>query len=194
VLGILDILLRIRIRGSVPLTYRSRSDYRYFLQWLSGWRKKILYFFLTTFPQVQAHYLQSLTSCFKEKFCVKILFCKHYFSPLNVFIRNGKDLGPEQHPYLWLTDSDPGGPKTCGSGSRCPTLVESIKLCGRNNIEWLLLFLIAAGFMYIWILFLLKEFFYFQTVMCAPSVMLSLTMKTFLGKNLRKSAHINLHQ
>ncbi len=54
-----------------------------------------------------------------QKFCVNILFCKHYFSPLNTFLRKGKD--PD--PYLWLMD--PGGPKTCGScgsGSGSPTL------------------------------------------------------------------------
>jgi hypothetical protein len=46
------------------------------------------------------------------KFCVKILFCKHYF-------RKGKG-----------SDLDPGGPKTCGSGS--PTL-----LCCCKNIRHL---------------------------------------------------------
>ncbi len=43
-----------------------------------------------------------------------MLFCNHYFSPLNTFMRKGKD-------------PDPGGPKTCGSGSGAgsgsPTLV-----------------------------------------------------------------------
>ncbi len=39
----------------------------------------------------------------------------HYFSPLNTFMRKGKD--PEPDPYLWPMDPDPGGPKTCGSGS-----------------------------------------------------------------------------
>ncbi len=72
------------------------------------------YFFLINYPQ--AHYL-SLHKIFL-KFCVKILFCKHYFSPLNIFLRKGKD--PD--PYLWLMDPDPGGPKTCGF-SRSPTLV-----------------------------------------------------------------------
>ncbi len=28
--------------------------------------------------------------------CVKILFCKHYFSPLNTFERKGKDSDPER--------------------------------------------------------------------------------------------------
>ncbi len=51
-------------------------------------------------------------------FCVKILFCRHYFSPLNTSMRKGKDPEPDPDPYLWLMDPDPGGPKTCGS----PTL------------------------------------------------------------------------
>jgi hypothetical protein len=47
-----------------------------------------------------------------RKFCIKTLFCNHYgtyFSPLNTFMRKGKD--PD--PYLLLTDpdADPGGPK-----------------------------------------------------------------------------------
>ncbi len=33
---------------------------------------------------------------------VKILFCKHYFNPLNTFLRKGKDPVPD--PYLWLLD------------------------------------------------------------------------------------------
>ncbi len=37
----------------------------------------------------------------------KILFCKHYFSPLNTFMRKGKD----PNPYLWLTYPDPGSQK-----------------------------------------------------------------------------------
>ncbi len=39
---------------------------------------------------------------------LKFLFCKHYFSPLNTFIR--KEKNPDL--YLWLMDPDPGGPKT----------------------------------------------------------------------------------
>jgi hypothetical protein len=36
------------------------------------------------------------------KFCVQILFCKHYFSPLNTFTRKGKDPDPKPEP-----DPDP---------------------------------------------------------------------------------------
>ncbi len=71
------------------------------------------YIFLITHPH--AHYLPSLIYCFKDKFFFKILFCKHYLfhSAQHIFRRKGKD--PDS--YLWLTDLDPGGPKTCGSGS-----------------------------------------------------------------------------
>jgi hypothetical protein len=54
------------------------------------------YFFLINCPQ--AKYLQSLKFNFLLKFCVKILSCLHYFSPLNTFIRKGKDPVPD--PYL----------------------------------------------------------------------------------------------
>jgi hypothetical protein len=39
------------------------------------------YFFLKTCPQ--AHRLQFKKFNFLLKLCVKILFCRHYFSPLN---------------------------------------------------------------------------------------------------------------
>ncbi len=54
--------------------------------------------------------------------CVKILFYRHYFSPLNTSMRKGKD--PEPDPYLRLMNPnpDPGGPNTfpftCGKGDR----------------------------------------------------------------------------
>ncbi len=62
--------------------------------------KDASYFFLITYPQ--AHYLQ-----FKIllKFCVKSLVFKHYFNPLNTFMRKGKD--PKPDPYLWLMNPDP---------------------------------------------------------------------------------------
>jgi hypothetical protein len=34
------------------------------------------------------------------KFYVKILFCRHYFSPLNTFMRKGKDPEPDPDPYI----------------------------------------------------------------------------------------------
>jgi hypothetical protein len=38
-----------------------------------------------------------------------MLFCRPYFSPLNTFMRKGKDTDPD--PHLGLMDPDPGGPK-----------------------------------------------------------------------------------
>jgi hypothetical protein len=60
------------------------------------------HFFLITCPQV--HHLQSKKCNFLLKFCVKMLFCRHYFSPLNIFMRKGTDLEPELEPdtHLWL--------------------------------------------------------------------------------------------
>jgi hypothetical protein len=76
--------------------------------------EKKCHIFLITWPRAQN--LQS-KFFFCNVFC-KILFCRHYFSPLNTFVRKEKD--PD--PYIWLMDPDPGGPKTCGSpGSGSPT-------------------------------------------------------------------------
>ncbi len=62
---------------------------------------------------------------FLLKFCVKLLFFRHYSSPLNTFMRKGKD--PDPDPYLWPMDPDLVGPKKCGScGSGSPTLENTI--------------------------------------------------------------------
>jgi hypothetical protein len=45
---------------------------------------------------------------FSKEILYNILFCNHYYSPLNTFIRKGKD--PDPH-------ADPGGSKTYGSGT-----------------------------------------------------------------------------
>jgi hypothetical protein len=54
------------------------------------------------------------------------VFFKHYF-------RKGKDLEPDPDSLLWLVepDPDPGGPKTCGSGS--PTLTSTFSLFLSDN-------------------------------------------------------------
>ncbi len=86
-----------------------------------------IHIFLIIYPQ--AHYLQSYKFNLFLKFCVKILFCKHYFSPLNTFMRKGKDRDPD----LWLMDPDSEGPKTCGSPTLPATQVyEKEKLCGNR--------------------------------------------------------------
>jgi hypothetical protein len=87
-----DILVRIRIQipGSAPLTNGSGPG--------SGSKS-----FLIDFKKA------------KEKiiFFVKMVFCRHYFTPLNTFKRKGKDLelDPDPDPHLRLMDPDPGGPK-----------------------------------------------------------------------------------
>jgi hypothetical protein len=128
VLGIRDILVRIRIPGSVPLTNGSGSGSDYFLQ---GCKKKYFFaFFLITCPQV--HHLQTKTCNFLLKFCVNILFCRHYVSPLNTFMRKGKIPEPDPDPQ-----PDPGGLKSCGS--RSPTLLTTV-LLGHATLPYLFLF------------------------------------------------------
>ncbi len=60
-----------------------------------GMQKKFSYFFLITYPQ--EHYLQSYKFNCLINFVLN-LFCKHYVSPLNIFMRKGKD--PEPEPDL----------------------------------------------------------------------------------------------
>ncbi len=57
------------------------------------------------------------------KFCIKILFCKHYLSPLNTFMRKGKD--PD--PYLLLMDPDPVGPKYADPDPNAGVLLPRVK-------------------------------------------------------------------
>jgi hypothetical protein len=42
-------------------------------------------------------------------FVLKFLFCNHYSSPLNTFMREKE---PDPDPYLWLTAADPD-PEHC---------------------------------------------------------------------------------
>ncbi len=87
-------------------------------KWLDNTFKdaKCIIFFHIFFYNSTAGTLSSVLT-----FCVKILFCKHYFSPLKTFLRNGKDPEPDTDPYLWLMDPDPQGPKPCGSQIRIPS-------------------------------------------------------------------------
>ncbi len=118
------------------------------------------HFFLITCPQV--HHLQSKKFNFLQKFCVKMLFCIHYFSPFDTFMRKGKEPEPEPDPHLWLLDPDPEGQKACGScgssgsgsGSKSPTLLcmddsynwvslddpSGVGRGGSRGIKWLILF------------------------------------------------------
>jgi hypothetical protein len=102
VLGIRDILVRIRIRipGSVLwlMDPDPTPDPTPFFIDFEDAKKKFPYFFLITYSQ--AHRLQSKEFNFLLKFLVKMLpvFCRHYFNPLNTFMRKGKDPDPE--PYI----------------------------------------------------------------------------------------------
>ncbi len=127
-LWVSDLQIRIRLRIwllSSVVTLRMKENF------FSG-------FFLA---YTQAHWFHSLIYCFKDKFGVKILFCKHYFSPLNTFMRKGKDPDPDPDPdlYLWLTDPvpDPGGKKNIRILTRIPTLLTSKKMAGADGISFL---------------------------------------------------------
>jgi hypothetical protein len=96
VFGIRDILVRIWIPGSVgylkimdPDPTPDPTPSSLILMIL-----KKSYFFLKTWPCPQAHHHQSEKFNFLIEFCVKILFCRHYFSQLNTFMRKGKDPDP----------------------------------------------------------------------------------------------------
>jgi hypothetical protein len=59
-----------------------------------------MYFFLINCPQ--ARHLQSKKINFLLKFCVKMIFCRHFTSPLNTFMRKGKDPEPEPDPDPYI--------------------------------------------------------------------------------------------
>jgi hypothetical protein len=94
VLGIRDILVLIRIRGSVPLTYGSGSSSTLRLH-------KIFFFFFLEFTR--RHIIFSLQSTvIKINFVLKFYFASIIFSLLNTFMRKGKDpdLGGPKHVDL----------------------------------------------------------------------------------------------
>ncbi len=94
-MGIHDILVRIRIPRSVPLTNGSLSGSNsgsgsFFIDFKDAKKYLFSFFFLIACP---AYQLQSKKLNFLLKLCFKILFCRHYFSPLNTFIRKRKGSG-----------------------------------------------------------------------------------------------------
>ncbi len=83
--------------SATPDPYPTPGPTNFFslLGWGWGWKK---IFFSYYFYNLHAGTLSSVLKIkFLRKFCVKIFFCKNYFSPLNIFMRIGKD-------------PDPGGP------------------------------------------------------------------------------------
>ncbi len=118
VLWIRDILVRIRIRGSVPLwPMNPDPDHAIFVFDLQDANKK-LFFFSTFFC------LLLFEGTFTSLFLDKKSWRSHKTVWIKVFLTIfawSKDLDP----YLWLTnpDPDPGCPKTYGSnGSGSTTL------------------------------------------------------------------------
>ncbi len=96
--GSVTFLVRIRINGSVPLTSGSESGSDSFFQW--KYAKKLLFFIFFSYYNLPAGtFLQSLICCLKDKFCI-------FQSAQHLYEKSEKD------PYFWLTDPDPGGPKT----------------------------------------------------------------------------------
>jgi hypothetical protein len=112
--GSVLVRIRIRIPGSVPLT--NGSDL--FIHWFYFKdAKKIFCIHIFLITCQQAHHLQSKKINSLLKFCIKILFFRHYFSPLNTSMRKGKDRIRFRSDLT--NGSGSGRPK--GSGS--PTLV-----------------------------------------------------------------------
>ncbi len=123
-LGIRDILERIRILRFVPLTNWSGCR--------SGRPENV---------RIRIRNTRSFTSLFKDKKVIMKLqiyntleikvhyFCKVFFT---IFAWWWKD--PKPDPYLWLKDpdADPGGPTTYGSGAGCgsgsSTLIRTMSL------------------------------------------------------------------
>jgi hypothetical protein len=60
--------------------------------------KEIIFFVFFLISCPQAYHFQSKNFNFVLKFFVKISFCRHYFRPLNTFMR--KRLNPDPDPYL----------------------------------------------------------------------------------------------
>jgi hypothetical protein len=109
-LGIRDILVRIqiRIRGSIPLTNGSDPDPTPFFSDFKDAKCFFLHFISYNLVPT-TYYLLSQKLNFWLKFCVKILFCKHYFSLHNTFMREGSGAGFGSVPLT--NGSGPGRPK-----------------------------------------------------------------------------------
>ncbi len=109
VLRIYDILVWIRIRGSMPLTNGSGSCY--FRHWPQDANKNFFFFNCSAyyFLKVHLHHFSKIKSQ-KELQNSRNQEFSYYFCMMK------GDPDPEPDPYLWLMDPNPGGPKTCGSG------------------------------------------------------------------------------
>ncbi len=114
-----NIMVWIRIRGSMPLTNGSRSGFGsgscYFRHRPSRYNKKQFFYFISSayyFLKIHLHLFQrskiqkesqnSKNQGFSYNFCMMI---------------EGSRSGSGSIPLTKDPDPDPGGPKTCGSGS-----------------------------------------------------------------------------
>jgi hypothetical protein len=80
----------------------------FFLHWFWRCKKNIFpCFLLLTCPQ--AHHFQSKKYNFLLKFCVKMLICRHYFSPLNTIYEKKEGSGSGSVPLT--NGSGSGRPK-----------------------------------------------------------------------------------
>jgi hypothetical protein len=95
-----------------PDTDQTPGPSPFFIDFKDAKKNFLSHCFLITCPR--AHHLQSKKLIFLLKFCVEMIFCRRYISPLNTFMRSG---------FVSLTNgSGSGRPKTCGS----PTLGQTI--------------------------------------------------------------------
>jgi hypothetical protein len=86
--GSLTFWLRIQTRGLTNLDPAPNPDRGLFFSDFKDAQKNFHIFFLQLT-------LSLVLNFFLLKFCAKILFCNHYFSLLNTFMRKGKDLDPD---------------------------------------------------------------------------------------------------
>ncbi len=117
--------MRIRIRGSAPLTNGSGSGSDSSLQRLKGCKNK------KNFPHIFFSLLTNRHIIFSLK---KKFFCENL-----VFKENDPNLEPDPDPYLWLMDPDPdpGGPKTLRI--RIPNTSSYCEIRQITSFHWLIL-------------------------------------------------------
>jgi hypothetical protein len=105
VLGTRDILVRIRISDKwIRIRLRIQLGIR-LLSSVTLRKQKNIFFIFFSYNLPAGTLSTVFKFNFLLKFCIKILFCKHYFSLLNTFMRKEKD--PDPDPYIRLKDPDP---------------------------------------------------------------------------------------
>ncbi len=116
--GSVDQRIRIRLSIRLPASVTSRMPQKNFF----------FIFFSYDLRYPPAHYHQSLTCCFKDKFCYNFILQTLFQSTQHRF---EKGEGSESGRIITCdltADPDPGGPKT-GSGCGYPTLLQRQTRC-----------------------------------------------------------------